>query len=350
MKSYKLLFIILVIFLKTGTVLSNTDIFNVNNIEIEKKGRVSNDDLANIAIKKGFKKLINKILLEEDSKKLQELKFSEIKELVAYYKVSNMIDNDQQNIEKINYNISFDKDKVHNLFYKKGISYSEISDKELFILPVLKKNNQLFIYSQNYFYNKWNEVYKTNLIEFILPLENIEIIQNINLNKNNLLDIKLNSLFAEYKGKNLALVLIEDNNLKEEKIYFKTEIFGKSIVKNVKIKRLNLKQEKFNQEIIKKIKQEIINLIKLENLIDIRAPSFLKAKLKTKKGTNNLVELKLRLKKTDLIEKIFIQELNNDFAILKIKYLGKMDKMIKQLENQKIILNFIDEQWSITII
>jgi hypothetical protein len=42
-------------------------------------------------------------------------------------------------IEKINFNISFDKDKIHNLFYKKGISYSEILNKELFILPILKK-------------------------------------------------------------------------------------------------------------------------------------------------------------------------------------------------------------------
>ena len=350
MKSYKLILLILVIFLKTKTVLSNTDIFDVNNIEIEKKDRVTNDVMANLAIKDGFKKLINKILLAEDIKKLQELKFSQIKELVTYYQVSNKTDSNIQNIEKIIYNISFDKDKIHNLFYKRGISYSEILDKELFILPILKKNNQLFIYNQNYFYDKWAEVYNTNLIEFILPLESIETIQNINFNKNNLLNIELNSLFAEYKGKNLALVLIEDNNSKEEKIYIKIKIFGKKIVKNIKIKRFNLKQEKFNQEIITKVKQEIINIVKSENLMNVRAPSFLKAKFKTKKNDNNLVELKLRLRKTDLIERIFIQELNNEFAILKIKYLGKMDKMIKQLENQKVILKFINDQWSITII
>ena len=56
-------------------------------------------------------------------------------------------------LEKINFNISFDKDKIHNLFYKKGISYSEITNKELFILPILKKDNQIFIYNQNFFYD-----------------------------------------------------------------------------------------------------------------------------------------------------------------------------------------------------
>ena len=75
--------------------------------------------------------------MKEDIKKLEELKFIEIKELVTYYQVSSILNTN--NIETINYNISFDKDKLHNLFYAKGISYSEIIDKELFLLPILKK-------------------------------------------------------------------------------------------------------------------------------------------------------------------------------------------------------------------
>ena len=348
MKSYKLLIIILVVFLKTGNVLSNTNIFDVNNIEIEKKGKITNEALANQAIQKGFIELIDKILLKEDSKKLKELKYAEIKELVTYYQVSNKID-EMNNVKKINFNISFDKDKIHNLFYKKGVSYSEILNKELYVLPILKKNNQIFIYNQNYFYNMWNKIYETELIEFILPIENIEIIQNINNNKKNLLNLKLNNLFKEYSKKNLAIILIEDNNSAEERIYFKIKILGKNIVKNIKIKRLKLNQEEFYKKIITEVKQEITNLVKSQNLIDIRAPSFLNAQLEINKKTN-LVELNSRLKKIDLIEKIFIREFNNDSIYLKIKYLGKLDTIIRQLKNQKIILKFVGEQWSIKII
>ena len=149
MKFYKLILIILVIFLKTGNVLSNSSIFDVNNVEIEKKGKISNDVMANQAIKKGFYELINKILLKEDIKKLQELKLSKIKELVTYYQVSTK--KSKNNKEKINYNISFDKEKMHDLFYKIGISYSRIVNEELFILPILKQNNKIYIYSQNFF-------------------------------------------------------------------------------------------------------------------------------------------------------------------------------------------------------
>ena len=62
MKSLIFIFCILIILFKTGNVLSDTNIFDVNNIEIEKKGKISNEVLANKAIKKGFKELITKIL------------------------------------------------------------------------------------------------------------------------------------------------------------------------------------------------------------------------------------------------------------------------------------------------
>jgi hypothetical protein len=348
MKFYKLIFIILIVFLKTGNVLSNSNIFNVNNIEIEKKNKASNEELANQAIKEGFRELINKILLEDDVRKLKKLKSNEVRELVDYYQVSNK-SNDNVNLEKINFNIFFDQDKIHDLFYKKGISYSKIENKELFILPILKKNNNIFIYNQNFFYDNWNEIYNTELIEFILPLENIEIIQNVNLNKNNLLNLKLSNLFTEYSGNNLALVIIEDDNINEEKIYFKIEILGKNTIKNINIKRFNLNKEEFYKKIIIEIKQEIISFIKLQNLIDIRAPSFLNAQLNINK-INNLVELDKRLKKIDLIENIYIQKFNSETVLLKIKYLGKLEKIIKELDNQKIILKFVGDQWSIKII
>tara|TARA_X000001036_G_scaffold391672_1_gene390068 strand:- start:188 stop:1234 length:1047 start_codon:yes stop_codon:yes gene_type:complete len=347
MKSYKLYIFILIVFLKTGNVLSNPNIFHVNNITVEEKSNDSNDVLANQAIQKGFKELLNKILLKEDLIKLGKLQYSEIKELVSYYQVSNKI-SDESELKKTNFNITFDKDKMHHLFHKKGISYSKISDKELFILPILKKNDKIFIYNQNYLYDNWNENSDTKLIEFILPLENIEIVQNINLNRNNLLNLDLTNLFAEYPEKNIALIIVEENNTNIEKVYFKTRILGTNFIKNINIKRLNLNEKEFYKKVIAKTKQEISNLIKSQDLIDIRTPSFLKANLKIDEK-NNLVELNKRLKKIDSVENVYIQKFNNDIVILKIKYLGKLDKIIRQMDSQKITLKLFGNQWNIKV-
>ena len=274
MNYLKLIIVILVIFFKTGNVLSENNIFNVNNIELTKKPNISNNDLADQAINKGFKILINKILLENDAEKLSRLEFKEIKELVSYYQVSMK---NGKNLEEnlLNFNVYFDKEKFHKLFFARGISYSEINNKELYLLPILKKDEQIFIYNENYFYDNWNKVYKNDLIEFILPIENIEIIQKISSYRNDIFKLNLKDLFIEYNNENLALILIEERKSEEKKIYLKTRIL-ENVYKNLKVQRNNLSQEKFNEKIIIDVSKEILNIIKSRNLIDIKSPFFFK--------------------------------------------------------------------------
>ena len=141
--------------------------------------------------------MIKRILLKEDIQKLSNLNFLNIRELVTYYNISK---NSEKEINKVN-SVTFDKDKIHNLLFKRGILYSDITDKEFFILPILLRKNEIFIFSNNFFYDNWNKIEKDELVEFILPLENIEIIQNITRYKNNLLELEINSLFREYEKK-----------------------------------------------------------------------------------------------------------------------------------------------------
>ena len=184
------------------------------------------------------------------------------------------------------------------------------------------------------------------MIEFILPLENIEIIKSVNDNKNSLIDLNILNLFQEYKNKNLALVIIEDDEAINAKAYIKAVIQGKNISKSLDFKKKNLNTNKFYEKIITETKDELINLVKSKNLIDIRTPSFLNAKLDLTKKSN-LVELNSRIKNIDSIENIFIQEFNKDYFDLRIKYLGKLDKLINQLKKEKIDLKLINDQWVI---
>ena len=348
MKLLKSIIIILVIFLKTGNVLSNEDIFHVNNIELIKKTNISSEEMANRAIKKGFEQLKKKILLDKDLKKLSDLSLSQIKELVSFYQVQS-INEDLIKQNTVKYNISFDKEKLHILFYNKNIAYSEILNKEIFLLPIFLQDEKIYIYNNNYFYENWNLDYESKLIEFILPLENIEVLQTINLKKDNLLDINLKDLFPEYKNKNLAVIIIEDTNSILEKIFIKTIIMGKNIDKNIQVKRLdNSQQNEFYQKIINEINSELISLVKSQNLIDVKTPSFLNTKFLNSKNYN-LVELNKRIEKIDLIDRVFVQEFNNDYIMLKIKYLGKLEKVIQQLKEQSIILELIGDEWRIKL-
>ena len=99
-------------------------------------------------------------------------------------------------------------------------------------------------------------------------------------------------------------------------------------------------------KIIFEVKDNLINLVKSQNLLDIRTPSFLNAKLALNKNSN-LVILNTRIRNIDLIENIFVQDFNKDYVNLKIKYLGKLEKIIYQLSKEKISLKLINDQWLI---
>ena len=348
MKFFKLMIFILVIFSKTGNVLSENRLFDVNNIKIVNTPSKNINNLTSQAMKKGFSVLIERILLKEDKKRLDDLNLSDIEELVAYYQTFDEVDDLNKSIKV--FNIFFDKDKIHNLFYKRNILYSNLIKSEFYLLPIFKKNEELNIYAKNFFYDRWNKVsFESEIVDFILPIENIEIIQKVNKSKGNLEELNLVNLFNEYSNKNLGIVLITENNSKIKKVFLKTNILGKKINKSLEIKNYKLEKNELHEKIIIDIKNELVNIVKSQNLIDIRTPSFLNAKFKINKK-NSLVELKKRVEQIDLVEKIFIQEFNNEFVVLKIKFLGKVNNIINELKKEKINLRLNGEQWSLNII
>ena len=338
---------ILIILFKTETVLSDNNIFNVNNIEISKETSKNKEKLISDAFKKAFDELINRLLLEDDYKRISKTNLEQIRKLISYYQIINEDENKENNNVKIN--VFFDKDKMHDFFHGKNILYSDIINTEVILFPLLKKEDQYFIYTQNYFYENWNEEKSDNLIQYILTTENIENIQRINLNKDNIYKIEVSDFFKEHETDNIVFANIEVKKDSAE-VFLNTRIEGKKINKNLSIKnKENLNKIEFYREIIFEINNIIRDLIKSQNLIDVRTPSFLNVEIKLNKKSN-LVEFSNRLNKIDLIDNFYVQKLNKDYVLVKIKYLGKINKIINKLKDQNINLKMIAGQWQLTII
>ena len=114
------------------------------------------------------------------------------------------------------------------------------------------------------------------------------------------------------------------------------------ISRNLNLEKFKLNLNEKNKNIIINSKKEIINIVKSENLIDIRTPSFLNIRLILSKKTS-LVEFNNKVNKIDLVEKVYIKDFNKDYMNLRIKYLGKLEKIIDQLKNENINLKLIDD-------
>ena len=74
MKFYNLFIFIIIIFLKTGNVLSENSIFSVNNIIIQSGKYRNHQEFLDQAYKEGFYQLIERISLRKDYKKLKQTK------------------------------------------------------------------------------------------------------------------------------------------------------------------------------------------------------------------------------------------------------------------------------------
>jgi len=348
MKNLIFICCILIILFKTGNVLSSNNIFSVNNIEITKKISQNREKIVNQAFLKGFDKLINRLLLETDYRKLSNTSLKQIKKLISHYQIvsSDKKKNENKNLKV---NIFFDKDRIHNFFYNRNILYSDIVNTEVILFPLLIKEKKYFIYTKNYFYNNWNDKNDDNLIQYTLPVENIENIQKINLNKDDIYNLNIPDFFKEYEIENIVFANIEiDSNNAE--VFLNTRIEGKKINKRLSInEKKNLNQKEFYNKIILEINNIIRDLIKSENLIDVRTPSFLNIKI-AMNNKSNLVEFNNRLEKIDLIDDFYVQQLNRDYVLVKIKYLGKIKKIINKLKDQNISLKMIEGEWQLNII
>tara|TARA_A100001015_G_scaffold6939_1_gene8625 strand:- start:3271 stop:4314 length:1044 start_codon:yes stop_codon:yes gene_type:complete len=347
MKNLIFIFFIIIILFKTGNVLSNNNIFNVNNIEITKKISQNREKLINQAFLKGFDKLINRLLLEADYRKLSNTNLNQIKKLISHYQIVDS--NEKKNDNKLlKVNIYFDKDRIHNFFYTKNILYSDIVNTEVIFFPLLIKEKKYFIYTQNYFYENWMNDKEDNLIQYTLPVENIENIQKINKNKNNIYELNIPDFFKEHETENIVFANIEVNKSNAE-IFLSTRIEGKKINKKLSInEKKNINQKEFYNKIIFAINNIVRDLIKSENLIDVRTPSFLNVKIKLNK--NNLVDFNNILEKIELIDEYYVQQLNKDYVLVKIKYLGKIKKIINKLEDHNLGLKMIEGEWQLKII
>ncbi len=346
MKFFFNIICILIIFFKTGNVLSDTAIFNVNNIKIDKEYSKNKEKLANEAFQKGFDSLINRLLLKKDYDKLQDTKLSEIKKLISYYQITESPEN---NDKYINVNIFFNKNNIHNFFYDQNILYSDIINTEAIFFPLLIRDKNQFIYSKNYFLENWKKNEDDEkIIQYTLPLESIESIQIIKKYEDDIFKLSTSEFFKEYDIENKIFAIIEKDDNKS-KIFLKTQISDKKINKTLIINNSSANPKEFNDLIIFEIKKTITEAIKSQNLIDVRTPSFINFKINLK-NEGNLETLNTRLDDIDLISNFYVQELNKDYAVIKIRYFGRITKIIKKLKDKKMNLRQEADGWVLNII
>ena len=205
------------------------NIFTINNVKV--KGTIdlnfSRDKYLNKAFIDSFEILTTKILLSRDLAKVSNIKLKQIKNLISSFQI--LEESYRKNEYRANIKIFYNDIKVKKFLGEKNISFSQPENVSAVFFPVFFIDNEIQSFHENFFYKQWDEIeIKNELINFILPLEDLEDISKIMEMKNKIEDLDVDSLVNKYDEKNYVFVLMnyEDSKLN---IYFKTNFNNNKI-------------------------------------------------------------------------------------------------------------------------
>ncbi|MDA9104442.1 hypothetical protein N9J79_01770 [Candidatus Pelagibacter ubique] len=339
-----ILFSLLIVFF--STTYSNANAFRVSKIEISSPFELNFEK--NNVIDKGFhtsfSDLISMITTSGDRKKIKNVSIKEIKGMIDSFTISDekFINNEYfANLET-----TFNKKKILKFLENKNIFPSIPQRNKVLLFPILieTKNNNIYLFNNNIFYDKWNEQKNSyDLLDYLLPSEDIEdLIELQKISKDietydfsnliNKYDIKDNIILIIYKESNRIRTLSKinlNNSLKiQNKNYPKLDVLNNNDFSNIveNLKQLYEDQWKKNNE--------INTSIKLPLTISINS-----------KKTKKIIELEQVLYSLDLVSDFSILNFNSEIIQYKITYNGTPNIFLNDMKEKNLELEIKNNMW-----
>ena len=342
-----ILFLILALnlsFFSTNKVNANT--FLIDDIEISEKleNNFNKETLINRGFEKAFNELISKLVQSKDLSKINDIKLNEIKSMIETFSIK-----EEKFINKtynLNLGVSFNKRYVFNYLYKKNIFPSQIKEEKFLFIPILldQLKNDILVYSKNPLYNNWKaENSRNQLIEYILPTEDLE---DLNLIRKNYLEIEnydFEKIIEKYFIKN-SIIAIFFKNQDEIKVLSKITIQNRKVIKTNSFKNINLNENNDLGKLIYDLKVVYEDFWKENNLINtsIKLPIMIRL-------DNKNFELSLKFEKAlnsiDFINNFTVRKFDKDFILYELIFNGTPQNFINTMEEQNFSLDTQNKIW-----
>ena len=309
---------------------SGENVFIINNVKIE--GTVdlnfSREKYLDKAFLDSFEILMTKVLLSRDLKKISDIKLKQIKNLMSGFQI--LEESYSKNEYRANIKILYNDVKVKKFLSKKNISFSQPENISVIFYPALFINDEIQNFNENYFYKHWTKMLiKNGIINFILPLEDLDDISKIVEMKNRIEELDIDTFVNKYDVKNYVFAIMDYEN-KKLNIHLKTNFNNNKNSKNISYDINNIKDQLALNFILRDLKLKITDLWKEENLINLLMPLSIKLKFQHL-NNKNLEELRNTFNKINIIDNYILEEFNINNSFFKIYYYGDPKKLKSEL-------------------
>ena len=322
--------------------------FEINNIEISKpfKSNFDKNKVIDSGFEKAFLQLIYKLIKSTDYKKLESIKLNEIKSMIETFSIQEEKFVNQEYFLKLG--VSFNKKKIFNYLEKRNIYPSQIKKEKFLFIPIIidEDINNLIIFSNNPIYDNWNKDVKTyELINYLLPSEDLEDYNLIKFNLDNLETYDFSEITKKYFLDNYIISLIFRSK-SEIRVLNKIYNEKNEIIKNNSFKNLDLNNvedlillrdslKNLFEDTWKKI-NEINTSIKLSIKIMIKNDDL----KKSNRFESDLMDI-------ELVNDFSVQKFNKDFIFYEILFNGTIQNFINIMQNKNYNFNTEKKVWTI---
>ena len=348
LKRAYIIFFSTVLFFNFSSTELKSSIFSVNDIEITEPFELNfkKEKVVDKAFIEAFKRLMKMTVISSEEIKLSRIKNNEIKNLIDSFKIKD--ERFIKNYYSAKFDVNFNKQNTLLFFEKKNIFPSLPKKKSIFILPILidTTNTTVNLFNQNPFFFNWLDgTSKHFLLDYILPTEDIDIINTLNQNIENLENYNYSNIINKYNVKDFIVCLIFQDNDKI-KVLSKITINNNEKIQNNIYNNINLDNENELTSLIISIKNnyednwkkinQINRSVKLPLNISVDANDYQKNKL-----------FKEFLYNTEFVSNFFIKDFNNKKINYRIIFNGSPARFLDLCNKNNILIDTTNQIWQL---
>ncbi len=320
--------------------------FSINDIEISTPFEINfkKNEIIDEGFVQAFNELILSIAQSKDRQKLKATSITQIKGMIETFSIK-----EEKFIDEVYYltlNVSFNKKNVFDLLESKNIFPSLPIKKNFLFIPIIvdENQNQISMFSENNFYKNWNlNNQKYNLLNYILPTEDLEDFNSIKKNIKNLENYDFKDIIDKYDIDDYIIMIVFKNN-QQIRVFNKITFDQKINLKNLNYKKININNENEINKLIENLKLVYEDYWKSQNEINTSVKLSLTISIE---NNNNIKINKFEkfLSETDLIYNYYIYKFNNKNNIYKVIFNGSPDKFLEVMKNKNYYFKTKNKIW-----
>jgi hypothetical protein len=341
---YFILFSLLIVFF--STTYSNANAFKVSDIEISSPFELNFEK--NSVIDKGFQAsfsdLISMITISGDRKKIKNVSIKELKGMINSFTISDekFINNEYfANLET-----TFNKKKILKFLENKNIFPSIPKRNKVLLFPILieTKDNNIYLFNNNIFYDIWNEQKNSyDLLDYLLPSEDIEDLIELQKISKDIETYDFSNLINKYDIQDSIILIIykESNSIRT---LSKVNLNNTLKIQNKNYPKINIINDYDFFNIVKSLKQLYEDQWKKNNEINTSIKLPITISINSKKN-KKIIELERVLGNIDLVSDFSVLNFNSESIQYKITYNGTPNIFLNDMRKKNLELEMKNNMW-----